>query len=535
MDFHEYSKSIVEDYLGTVAYVDDLIYPSKNKSTATTPINTTTTRPTRESVVQTTNAVAQYDKQEKHITPNIDPRVLTDSFSNRGIHCALLELNEEKSNIGSIKKTLTKSDVIILDWQMHSDNGQSTCDLIEHILTENKDTQLSLRLIVIYTDQPAFNIIIHEHISPIFIRLNIEHNELNEIELQSGHTKILIIPKSSLYKEEKEKISGSELPEKIIEEMTKLTSGLVSNYALESVISIRKNTHKLLGIYNKNLDPGYLSHKMLLANPEDSKDQIVELIGSEIKSIIKSNHQITEEKLKLYFDEKYQDYTTDFEFENKDEFTIELPSTLDKELLLKITEIGIENYFIKRDTPIADKIKFNKSCHKYSTKYFTKDQYLANEIDKKCSMLSSMKGLQNRDVIYLQQGSIVFEKKNIPDYWLCIQPKCDGVRIEKSREFIFLKLKKTEAANFNIILPTGEMFEIDYKVYNSTFKRFKSTNGKVIGQKEGDDIVFILHNAPNKFHWLGELKNDFAQHVSNQFATQLSRVGINHYEWLRRS
>lgn len=528
MDFHEYSKGIVEDYLGTVAYVDDLIYTSNTTSSKTSIII-----PTRETVVQMTDS--KDERQEIQHDLNIDPRVLTESFSEKGIHCALLELNNNKSNLESIKKTLNKSDVAILDWQMHSDNGKSTCDLIEYILKNNRDTQLTLKLIVIYTDQPSYKIIIKEHISPIFNRLNIEISDLKEIELQSGHTKILIIPKSSLLKKEEGKTSSSELPEQIIEEMTKLTSGLVSNYALESVISIRKNTHKLLGIYNKNLDPGYLSHKMLLANPGDSKEQIVELIGSEIKSIIKSNHQSKEENLKLYFNEKYEGYSTDFEFENKDDFKIDLPSTLDKDLLLKITETGIENYFMKSDTPSADKIKFTKACHKFSTKYFTNDQSIANEIDKKCSMLFSMKRLQNGDMIYLQQGSILFEKKSNPEYWLCIQPKCDGVRILKTREFLFLRLKKAELTNFNIVLPTGEMFEIDYKVYNSTFKRFKATNGRVVGEKDGDEVFFKLSTGPNKFMWLGELKNDFAQYVSNQFAAQLSRVGIDHYEWLRRS
>ena len=45
-------------------------------------------------------------------------------------------------------------------------------------------------------------------------------------------------------------------------------------------------------------------------------------------------------------------------------------------------------------------------------------------------------------------------------------------------------------------------------------------------------IYFDIFNENQKLYWVCELKNDFAQLISNQFSTQISRVGIDHYEWL---
>ena len=48
-----------------------------------------------------------------------------------------------------------------------------------------------------------------------------------------------------------------------------------------------------------------------------------------------------------------------------------------------------------------------------------------------------------------------------------------------------------------------------------------------IGQK------FCDSNGSN-FKWVGELRAEQAQRLSNRFATELSRVGVNESQWLRR-
>ena len=538
MSFHQYSKQIIEDYLGTVAYVDDLIF-SNNKETKALNLGEADIK-----VVSAANTASEKVENRKEsqplkqLIPNINPLAFTNAFLKKGIHCALLELSEDKSNIDFIKKTLKKSDVIILDWQMHNDLGQSACELIKHLLQDEKDSYLSLKLLIIYTDQPVYNSLIEENLVPIFKELNISFNLDSDTVLKSGHSKIIVLQKPVLNVNEVGKVSIEDLPERIIEELSNMTEGLVSSIAIESISSVRKNIHRLLAVYSNQLDPAYLSHKALLSNTEDSKEQIMELLGSEIKSIIKSTVNFDEKKiLPLYFDQYYKNFSTDFILPDKDKLTIKLPEKLDGEMLLKITEVGIEKYFTKSDDPIEQVILFSRNCHKNLTSFFTNCQDKAKEANKKYAIITTLKSLTDIGEKQLTLGTIVIEdKKTQPKYWLCVQPKCDSIRIEtQKRDFIFLRLFNGKEDKFDIILADGEKLKIDYRVYFSSLISFKSNeNAKVTSYKEGD--LFKFEKGDNqKMIWKGELKNDFAQYVSQKFSSQLSRVAVEHFEWLRRS
>lgn len=542
MDFIEYSKNTVQDYLGTVAYVDDVIFKDKITKEIAKTINADIR--INVGIIANESEEGKSENQSSILTENrnIDPVLLTNSFAEKGIHCSLLELSEDLSNKNSIKKTLRKSDIIIFDWMMHFDNGDNAIDFIKDILSQDsQNDEPALRLIVIYTDRTAYNQIINEKIKPIFEELGINKFSVNsDIILQAGYTRIIIIPKSQPNTKVVGKYSCSDLPEIVINELSNLTDGIMSLYALNSIITIRKNTHRLLSIYNKDLDPGYLSHKMLLSNTDDSKDQIYELIGSEIKSIIKSNEINDEENLVSdYLDYKFNEHLIDFELFEKDKYSEEfistLPDKIDKSHLKIFTKAGFEKTFIKGTTSTIDRFHFEKTCHKNATKLFTGDDMLANEIDQKFSILSSLKTVYVSNEKYLQQGTIVCEtKKGEENYWLCIQPKCDSVRIEKTRDFMFVRLIKS-SNKFDIIIPNGEKFNVDYHLYNTTFKKFKAVKGKINAIIDETGIYFNIFNETQKLYWVGELKNDFAQLISNQFSNQISRVGIDHYEWLRRS
>ena len=54
-------------------------------------------------------------------------------------------------------------------------------------------------------------------------------------------------------------------------------------------------------------------------------------------------------------------------------------------------------------------------------------------------------------------------------------------------------------------------------------------------QVRGEEIAkwYFIDTFGMRFDYLGELKNDFAQGIANNFASQMSRVATNHSEWLR--
>jgi hypothetical protein len=131
------------------------------------------------------------------------------------------------------------------------------------------------------------------------------------------------------------------------------------------------------------------------------------------------------------------------------------------------------------------------------------------------------------------------------DYWLCLQPRCDCVRIRDKRDFVFIPLKKLNTmgnnAIFHIIVEDEDSEFSKLKLINQNYETVKlefTSNGspeEIIKafEKEGN-FYFKTSDSTLKFRWIAELKDDQAQRIANNFAAQISRVGLDESEWLRR-
>ncbi len=482
------------------------------------------------------NVVVQESKR------NVDPKKFTNAFMQKGIHCSLFEIENAEDPLDAIKKTLKKSDVIILDWQMHFDNGAKAQELLFSVINSSKSTEL--RLIVIFTNDPQYRNLLTEIIIPKIGKLGIV-GLLDDTGCiyKFGHSKILVLEKTN-GKESDTAITDEQLPDRIIEEFTELTKGLVSNTVLASLSAIRKNTHQLLSIFNNELDPAFLSHRSLLPNPIDAEEQMLDLIGSEIKYILHKNNTlepVTIEVIQRYFTDSLPEEDIDFLFPVKEGFeSIQIPEKIDRKTVIKIVEQGIERVFLRIDNPTVDKQRFSDNCYQNLTEQFCNNKTLALTSNYKYALLTTNKNIYSKkNLPQLTLGTILkFESPSIIEYWLCIQPKCDSVRIiGKTRDFLFAKLNiLPELKKSDIItLHKGNIlhFEIEFSIYKAKFFNFKANyHQSVRAVIEGDKTIFI---GEKKMEWLGSLKDDFAQEISNKFGTSLSRVGTNPSEWLRRS
>lgn len=91
-----------------------------------------------------------------------------------------------------------------------------------------------------------------------------------------------------------------ELPDFISLQFTEMTSGLLSNFAMESLAEIRRNFHHILTLFSKDLDAAYLAHQTLLPNTFDANELLVQLLSDTFSSIIRYknlNHYIDEKRL----------------------------------------------------------------------------------------------------------------------------------------------------------------------------------------------------------------------------------------------
>lgn len=528
-EFTEFSKEIVKGFLHNVILADDRIEYLSDALPSV--INT----PNRETVADDTPVV---DVKTSEKAVNVKP--ILDEFFANGIPCSFLLLSETEVP-SRYTKIFHKADAIILDWQVRSDSGEYMLELLSDLFKEEINT---LRVILIYTGESRLQDIIQKIVAK-FSHIPFVVDESHGCSAKYNSTIISAYAKGGISVDEKlssRVVNEKQLVESLLNEFTNITLGLVSNIAIKAISIIRQNTHKLLSVFNKDLDPAFLAHRSLLANTHESEEQIIDIIGSEIKSLFycdDATSVISKDKIKSYITDFFPETDIKFIFPFKEGFKeIQIPETIDRNTLIKYIEGGLESSIYKKDTATNDKKLFSSNCHTLHTEQFCHNNIDATKSNIKYALLTSTKTRFNIKYLpSLTLGTILkFQKDHVDYYYLCIQPKCDNVRIEKNREFLFLSLKLNEKhKDFDIIVDYNSdtlYFDIDYTIYKAKFFSFKANQHKLIQSTFlNDKIQFV---GTTNMEWISELKNDFAQRISNTFASNLSRVGTNHSEWFRR-
>jgi hypothetical protein len=540
MNFHEHSKAIAEDYLGTVAYVDDLIFSNKLESKA---INLGKVELREMAALENATIVESApEKPERQLQPNIDPLKFVNGFLNKGIHCALIEVTNDGDPLEPIKQILKKTDVAILDWQMHGDSGSKAKQLLLSLMpnTANAD----LRLIIIYTEEKSFASILPEIILPELIKIGITNGVLDASNCKylHGHTKIVVLKKENGEKKGLS-VSDEELPGRIIDEFTEITKGLVSNTALKAVSIIRRNTHNLLGNFNKNLDAAYLAHRAMLLTPEDSelllKNTIIDSVDSLLTySQINSVNNI--DQIEKWIDDN--DFPSDIPQINIGKANSKLVIKVNKENMKKWLKVGWKKLIQDQpnnqlvDSQYESFERGNGQLFSTAIKSFIPNGGSASE---DFAILTHHKSnfITPSYIPYLTLGVVV---QCSEDYFLCIQQRCESVRIEKNETRNFLFLPLTQKGSFPIVFKNEGGEYIIKKVnlskcHNLFVKQFEQTDHGIVKAAIEEGAFYFISSDGSKFRWILDLKESHAQRIANKYAAELSRVGLDESEWLRRN
>ena len=145
----------------------------------------------------------------------------------------------------------------------------------------------------------------------------------------------------------------------------------------------------------------------------------------------------------------------------------------------------------------------------------------------------------------LTLGTILQLREGGKDTFLiCLQPRCDSVRLEKDKiwNFPFLILEKAKS-KMNIVIKAfdGELKPVDKKLYydpkprNQIVYQFKSVTGDaIVSSNEGGVFKFKDDMNHKEFWWIADLKDFVAQKIADEISTRIGSVGFDEYEWLRR-
>ena len=129
----------------------------------------------------------------------------------------------------------------------------------------------------------------------------------------------------------------------------------------------------------------------------------------------------------------------------------------------------------------------------------------------------------------LTLGTVI---KSADMYYVCIQQRCDSVRIKEERRFLFLPLEKK--GEYPLIVNNELKLFTNKSSFAIKTMKFKPKEGATIIQASKKDDKYVFYSSYGETcEWVVDLKEMQAQRIVNNYCAQLSRVGLNESEWLR--
>ncbi|OJV81919.1 MAG: hypothetical protein BGO34_08320 [Bacteroidia bacterium 44-10] len=535
--FFEKSKDITNNFLQSIVFLDDKAFGNNNV------------------------VVGSEQNNSQHA---FDAFKISKAFAKEKKICAVYN-PITLSDIEDFKEISKKADVVILDWFIELRNeiidedqdvdadeedprGQYTKQIISELVSSAGDS--NLKLIVIYTGEDILDEItqnIYEYIS-----VQSQQFELKEqnCEVFSANIRILVRTKSNGDGDDirfnqrphlQDKILRYEdLPSFVLNELTVMTSGLLSNFALLALATIRNNSHKILSLFSKELDASYMGHKAILPIQNDSEDLLLKLFGDTISDLLNYSsisQKIQQELIDTWIDSKIID----------EDFTVNSKIFRRTKDLLKLVVHSSEEDIDKRfSNTFKNKGLSNGEVKSYrelkSTELFLNlaDHNKRDMVDSQFAKLTHHKSLfiPQNTVPKLTLGTIIKSSVNQDNYYVCIQQRCDSVRIKRDeeRKFLFLPLTTTNENKFHIITPEGVKLKLDKKSYSIRTIKFRCNcdEGEVKGVLDNEKYTFTqIYEEGEKYEWVLDLKDLHSQRIVTNYVSSLSRIGLDESEWLR--
>jgi len=538
--FFEESKAVADKFLQSIIFVDDKAFSNSEQKT-------------------------HHDFDAYEVTRN---------FAEKNKICALYN-PRTTADIDMIGRLAKKADIIVLDWQINLDNepvqtgeeeqdaeeedprGPHTLKIITEIVTDPVLVKDGLKLIVVYTGDTDLNEIADK------IQRELEQKDIaltrSFCEILVGNLKVIIVAKSNEELDDNGKViekfkhlpdynqrvkSYAELPDYLLGEFTKMTSGLLSNFVLNCLAILRQNVSRLLKIYNKDLDKAFLSHRLLLTNGEDSRQQMIEIFADSIQALLYYNH--ADDTLKAESVKNWLDTVT-----------------INRNITILGNSTPVNMEFWK--TWIDDGFKgavtnlLGRSLNDAEIKTL-KNNY--DSLSKAPCLLSDTQEVDSKDIEFsiLTHHKSIFKPVDIAPkmslgavvkgmrtgkYWVCIQQRCDSVRVLGERRFLFLPLD-VSTGKFQFVTSDGIKLKLSNKSFDLRTIKFMPDNDEDLIKPRLEGEIFVFdpvykagHDAYHQdkdetFAWILDLKDLHAQRIAHDFAHQLSRVGLDESEWLRK-
>lgn len=493
--------------------------------------------------------VAQVDG-EALVEPEEEPEMLETgellrAFALRGIVCGLLDADHEAGLEEAFLRAAQRADLIVLDWVIGGKTGDTARSFLGGIReADANELGRRLRAVAIYTGTDDLYSIADAIAKDLKSEPGDEEvvGHDDGLAFRKGPLHVAVYAKPHAQPEgdaAKRRVSAKELPERLIEDFSCLTRGLVPNVALQALSALRTDTHRILEVLGAQLDIGYLGHRSALPDAVDSQGHLVDMVTSEIRAVL-DDHDVGNA---ADYD-RIVAWLADPKYKAKwgERLSGKLMSVAQVRLMLQ-TGIGSDDAARAVSEATANHVSIShltKAVRKQAHRVFSDDDATSDQSDAEFARRMTLRTHYERPVRTLQLGSIVLVGDQ---YLLCVQPLCDSVRLsgKSATVFPFLALqsvKADEGARFVIY----DRLKGDYvrlaspgkpsSIATGAFRAGK--NGRVTASKAGEGYAF--EDVDGRSHiWMGELKPEVGRDVAVQLAEQFARQGVDEPEILRLS
>ena len=546
--FTDSSRKIAEQFLQTIVVVDDRAFLGEEIHP-----HSRLKKPGRGASLSREKKEVAEPEERGTDAHGLDAKEFVDRFAEKGLLCSIIKPESASEELGPKMIAVSRrADIVVLDWVIDKIRGDKALELIKQITQDDaiKDNNNRLRLLVVYTGENE----LIEIADKIEAELKTIHSpvRVDDFTLQWGTSRVAVYAKEGVSVPGHLKtriISIHKLPDALVNEFAATTMGLLSNFALAGLTAIRENTHRIITKFPPKLDAPYLAHRALLDPPEEAEAHVLPIFVSELESVLKDTRVASH--ISIAEIEKWIGCRTMSPVDLCRRMKIRSRKGA-VDAMVAVIRDGIRAERVSSSYPGWSKIlsplknESDKKCLSNLTNILTLDGRPGTEFDRELALLMSVNSRYSSPPPSLTLGTIVAEDvETRTSYYVCIQPACDSVRLsEDNRAFPFLRFKiasKSSADDFGYIVKDRDsVVELRLKIrpYEVQQVFFKPRTGskEIQAVKKDSDWIFTSKEPKERhFRWIADLKQAHAQRVANEFANQISRVGLTESEWLRRN
>ncbi len=512
-NFDERCREIAERFLVSAVVVDDAPYYGEAEPVG--PLRT----PSR------ADRTADGEKPAgRGVGQSLDAGAIMESFSKVGLICGVVRPAPDEND--AVVAAVERADLVVIDWQLHHDDGKRALRLIDSIL--DGDQGQRLRLIAVYTGESDIDWIGGRINEKLRNRYDLESGTKDHpVTLSCGHCRIVIYAKS---------VREADLPGRLIGDFARMTAGLLPSIALVALTAVRENAHQVLDKFDGGLDAAFLAHRACLPVPDDSEQHMVAQIASELRAVMEEevsrNPPSGMDAIESWI-EKFKG-GGNIEFEGGPVSRQDVLNMLDR-------GVGAPNVFSKPNGLSKSK------AHSRLTAGFARDEDgRPEELDLRLAWMTCFRAIDPPDrKLWLGTAVRRCGKSDSEEFLLCMRPRCDSVRIKGTESFLFLPLLiDPKPGKFQLVVRSrsnGSMYRrvsVDTDMSWWAMIKFKPdpTAKAVVARKKSGAAGYVFTDVGgNRYEWIGELKTEVAHSVGQTLSSTLSRIALDRSEWLRRS